>query len=214
MPPIIGPVGRGNLQYTAMWKAAQRITERPVKFGAVSAEIVSFAVQDRHYKSVPDRMFAIAEAFNEEYHELGRRRLPGDPDRGAADPSDRGAQHPGRRDQSQADGRGVQPHREGAARQDRSLGAFVLGQSVGAAHVRHGADLQARARGLQHRRCRRDHLRVVGVRRHRSRSHRQDHHREEDLASASSTTTPCRSSGPRRSRRRSAPRSSTSRPSG
>ncbi len=127
MPPLIGPVGRGNLQYTAMWKAAQRITERPVKFGAVSAEIISFAVQDRHYKSVPDRMFAIAEALNEEYHELGRRRMPGDPDRGAADSSDRGAQHPGRRDQSQADGRGVQPHGAGAPRQDRSLGAFVLG---------------------------------------------------------------------------------------
>jgi len=39
MPVISGPVGRGNLQYTAMWKAAQRFTTRPVKFGAVSAEI-------------------------------------------------------------------------------------------------------------------------------------------------------------------------------
>ena len=76
MPPIVGPVGRGNLQYTAMWKAAQRITERPVKFGAVSAEIVSFAVQDRHYKSIPDRMFAIAEALNEEYHELADAGCP------------------------------------------------------------------------------------------------------------------------------------------
>ena len=76
MPPIVGPVGRGNLQYTAMWKAAQRFTERPVKFGAVSAEIVSFAVQDRHYKSVPDRMFAIAEALNEEYHELADAGCP------------------------------------------------------------------------------------------------------------------------------------------
>ena len=28
-----------------------------------------FAVQDRHYKSIPDRMFAIAEALNEEYHD-------------------------------------------------------------------------------------------------------------------------------------------------
>jgi 5-methyltetrahydropteroyltriglutamate--homocysteine methyltransferase len=76
MPPLVGPVGRGNLQYTAMWKAAQRITERPVKFGSVSAEIISFAVQDRHYKSVPDRMFAIAEALNEEYHELADAGCP------------------------------------------------------------------------------------------------------------------------------------------
>ena len=47
-----------------------------MKFGAVSAEIISFAVQDRHYKSVPDRMFAIAEALNEEYHELADAGCP------------------------------------------------------------------------------------------------------------------------------------------
>src|SRR5580704_7496196 len=64
MPIITGPIGRGNLQYTAMWKAAQRFTTKPVKFGAVSAEIVAFALQDRYYKSIPDRMFAIAEVFN------------------------------------------------------------------------------------------------------------------------------------------------------
>ena len=51
MPTVVGPIGRGNLQYTAMWKAAQRFTKKPVKWGAVSAEIVAFAVQDKHYKS-------------------------------------------------------------------------------------------------------------------------------------------------------------------
>jgi len=76
MPVISGPVGRGNLQYTAMWKAAQRFTTRPVKFGAVSAEIVAFALQDRYYKSTPERMFAIADAFNEEYHELADAGCP------------------------------------------------------------------------------------------------------------------------------------------
>jgi 5-methyltetrahydropteroyltriglutamate--homocysteine methyltransferase len=76
MPVITGPIGRGNLQYTAMWKAAQRFTEKPVKWGAVSAEIVAFALQDRHYKSVSDRMFAIADAMNEEYHELADAGCP------------------------------------------------------------------------------------------------------------------------------------------
>ncbi len=76
MPVITGPVGRGNLQYTAMWKAAQRFTEKPVKFGAVSAEIVAFALQDRHYKSIPDRMLAFADAFNEEYNELADAGCP------------------------------------------------------------------------------------------------------------------------------------------
>ena len=76
MPRVVGPIGRGNLQYTAMWKAAQRLTDKPVKWGSVSAEIVTFAVQDTHYKSVPDRMFAIADAFNEEYHELADAGCP------------------------------------------------------------------------------------------------------------------------------------------
>jgi 5-methyltetrahydropteroyltriglutamate--homocysteine methyltransferase len=76
MPPITGPIGRGNLQYAAMWKVAQRFTKRPVKFGAASAEIVAFALQDRYYKSVPERMFAIADAFNQEYHELADAGCP------------------------------------------------------------------------------------------------------------------------------------------
>jgi 5-methyltetrahydropteroyltriglutamate--homocysteine methyltransferase len=76
MPVIIGPVGRGDLQYTALWKAAQRLTARPVKFGAASAEIVAFASQDRYYKSLPERMLAIADAFNEEYNELADAGCP------------------------------------------------------------------------------------------------------------------------------------------
>jgi 5-methyltetrahydropteroyltriglutamate--homocysteine methyltransferase len=76
MPVITGPIGRGNLQYTAMWKAAQRFTEKPVKFGGVSAEIVAFALQDKYYKSIPERIFAIADAFNEEYHELADAGCP------------------------------------------------------------------------------------------------------------------------------------------
>jgi 5-methyltetrahydropteroyltriglutamate--homocysteine methyltransferase len=76
MPVIIGPIGRGDLQYAALWKTAQRMTTKPVKFGAVTAEIVAFASQDRHYKSVPERIMAIAEAFNEEYHELAGAGCP------------------------------------------------------------------------------------------------------------------------------------------
>ena len=35
MPGIIGPVTRGDLQYAAMWKVAQRMTKKPVKFGTI-----------------------------------------------------------------------------------------------------------------------------------------------------------------------------------
>ena len=70
MPGINGPVTRGDLQYAAMWKVAQRMTKKPVKFGTIGPELVAFAVQDRHYTSVKDRIFAIADALNAELHTL------------------------------------------------------------------------------------------------------------------------------------------------
>ena len=76
MPGIVGPVSRGDLQYTALWKTAQRLAKRPVKFGAVSAEIVGFAVRDAYYRTVPERLFAIADALNEEYHDLADAGCP------------------------------------------------------------------------------------------------------------------------------------------
>jgi 5-methyltetrahydropteroyltriglutamate--homocysteine methyltransferase len=76
MPSIVGPVGRGDLQYAAMWKAAQRITNKPVKFGTIGPELVAFAVADRHYPSVKDRILAVADALNEELHELADAGCP------------------------------------------------------------------------------------------------------------------------------------------
>ena len=70
MPGIVGPIGRGDLQYTAMWKVAQRLTKKPVKFGTITPELVAFAAADRHYKNVKDRIFAISDALNEEMHDL------------------------------------------------------------------------------------------------------------------------------------------------
>ena len=87
MPVIIGPVGRGDLQYTALWKAAQRHDDTAGEIRRVSAEIVAFASQDRHYKNAcPIASLAIADAFNAGISRACRRRLPGDPDRGAANP--------------------------------------------------------------------------------------------------------------------------------
>ena len=70
MPKIVGPVGRGEMQYAEIWKAAQRLTPKPVKFGTVTPELVAFAVQDEHYKDIPSRIMAISDAFNEELHDL------------------------------------------------------------------------------------------------------------------------------------------------
>ncbi len=76
MPNIVAPVGRGDLQYTAMWKTAQRLTARPMKFGTATTEVVGFGVTDRYYKSMPERLFAIADALNEELHDLADGGCP------------------------------------------------------------------------------------------------------------------------------------------
>jgi 5-methyltetrahydropteroyltriglutamate--homocysteine methyltransferase len=41
-----------------------------VKFGTIGPELVAFAVADRHYKNIKDRIYAISDALNEELHEL------------------------------------------------------------------------------------------------------------------------------------------------
>jgi 5-methyltetrahydropteroyltriglutamate--homocysteine methyltransferase len=76
MPAIVGPVGRGNLQYSEIWKVAQRLTSKPVKFGTVTPELVAFAVQDRHYKSLPERIMALSDAMNAELHDLADAGCP------------------------------------------------------------------------------------------------------------------------------------------
>ena len=70
MPDLTGPVGRGSLQYTAIWKAAQRLTPRPVKFGTIMPELIAMAVRDLHYGDLRKSILAISDALNEELHEL------------------------------------------------------------------------------------------------------------------------------------------------
>jgi len=70
MPTLAGAVGRGEMQFAELFKTAQRLTTRPVKFGTVTPELVAFAVQDEYYKDLPARIMALSDAFNEELHDL------------------------------------------------------------------------------------------------------------------------------------------------
>jgi 5-methyltetrahydropteroyltriglutamate--homocysteine methyltransferase len=66
----------GEMQYAEIWKAAQRLTPRPVKFGTVAPELVAYAVQDEHYKDLPSRIMALSDAFNKELHDLADAVVP------------------------------------------------------------------------------------------------------------------------------------------
>ena len=70
MPTLVGPVGRGEMQFAELFKTAQRLTAKPVKFGTVTPELVAFAVQDEYYNDLPARIMALSNTFNEELHDL------------------------------------------------------------------------------------------------------------------------------------------------
>ena len=180
MPAIVGPVGRGDLQYAALWKTAQRLTTRPVKFGAVSAEIVAFASQDHYYKSLPERMFAIADAFNEEYHELADAGCPVI-----------------QIEEPQIHLIAVRKIQDKVITPELMVEVFnrtvkgLRAKTEVWAHSCWGNPSQQRMFAqtqtykpslddLQHRRRRRDHLRIRELRRHGFGGDRQQHHRKED----------------------------------
>jgi 5-methyltetrahydropteroyltriglutamate--homocysteine methyltransferase len=77
LPGITGPVGPGNLQYAAMWKVAQRLTRRPVKFGTILPELLAASVaSDSYYKDPVERTLALADAINAELNDLADAGCP------------------------------------------------------------------------------------------------------------------------------------------
>jgi 5-methyltetrahydropteroyltriglutamate--homocysteine methyltransferase len=76
VPRITGPLGPGNLQYSAMWKVAQRLTPRPVKFGTIMPELLAAAVEDDYYKDPVERVWAFSDAINQELHSLADAGCP------------------------------------------------------------------------------------------------------------------------------------------
>ncbi len=77
LPRIVGAVGPGNLQYAAMWKVAQRLTTRPVKFGTILPELLAASVaDDTYYKDPVARTMALSDAINHELNELADAGCP------------------------------------------------------------------------------------------------------------------------------------------
>jgi 5-methyltetrahydropteroyltriglutamate--homocysteine methyltransferase len=75
-PKIVGSVGAGVLQYTPMWKVAQRLTKRPVKFGTILPELLAASVDDEHYGDPVERTMALSNALNKELNDLADAGCP------------------------------------------------------------------------------------------------------------------------------------------
>ena len=76
LPNVTGDVRRGPLEYARVWKVAQRMTRRPVKFGAISGQMIATGVNDRHYRNRRDLVMALSKVMNEELHELADAGCP------------------------------------------------------------------------------------------------------------------------------------------
>jgi 5-methyltetrahydropteroyltriglutamate--homocysteine methyltransferase len=70
-PAVVGDaVTGGRLEYAALFKTAQRLTARPVKFGAITAQSLAKMLVNRHYASDRDLIVALAGVFNAELREV------------------------------------------------------------------------------------------------------------------------------------------------
>ncbi len=75
-PVVERKIGATQLQLDRAYKAAAPMTDKPVKVGSVSAQLLSHMVQNAYYKDRVELMMALSEAFNKEYHALADAGAP------------------------------------------------------------------------------------------------------------------------------------------
>jgi 5-methyltetrahydropteroyltriglutamate--homocysteine methyltransferase len=73
---VINPIGRGRLEYTRVWKVAQRMTERHVKLGTCCGQLLEAVLINEHYPGREQLIDAVAKAMNEEYQLLADAGCP------------------------------------------------------------------------------------------------------------------------------------------
>src|SRR5439155_22105728 len=70
-PALVGEkISGGPLQYAGLFKAAQRLSARPVKFGAITGQSLAKMLVNRHYALDRDLILALADVLNAELKEV------------------------------------------------------------------------------------------------------------------------------------------------
>ena len=76
-PPVVKEqIERGPLQFVEMWKTAQKMSRRPVKFGNICATCLPMMLWNEHYPDDHAMIMDIAAAMNEEYVALADAGCP------------------------------------------------------------------------------------------------------------------------------------------
>ena len=70
-PPVVTEkLSSGPLEFSALWKTAQKMTEKPVKFGTISAQSLHRMVWNEHYPSERELVLDLADIMNRELRDL------------------------------------------------------------------------------------------------------------------------------------------------
>jgi 5-methyltetrahydropteroyltriglutamate--homocysteine methyltransferase len=70
MPRCTGRIERGPLHYTQLWKVAQSLTSRPVKFGTIVPDLIGTSIGNDHYAKQEDLLFDLSDAMHDELVDL------------------------------------------------------------------------------------------------------------------------------------------------
>lgn len=75
-PAVTDKIERGPLHFVEMWKTAQKMSRRPVKFGNICATCLPMMLWNEHYATDHEMIMDIAAAMNEEYIALADAGCP------------------------------------------------------------------------------------------------------------------------------------------
>jgi 5-methyltetrahydropteroyltriglutamate--homocysteine methyltransferase len=76
LPRCVGEIGRGRLHYTDVWKTAQELTDRPVKFGTITPEVLGLSIGNDHYANDEELIVALSDAIRAELTDLAHAGCP------------------------------------------------------------------------------------------------------------------------------------------
>jgi 5-methyltetrahydropteroyltriglutamate--homocysteine methyltransferase len=67
---VADKLSRGPLEYSAIWQIAQRLTDKPVKFGAICAPGIASMLWDEYYRDDKALVLDLCDIMNAEFREL------------------------------------------------------------------------------------------------------------------------------------------------
>jgi 5-methyltetrahydropteroyltriglutamate--homocysteine methyltransferase len=75
-PPVEGKIDKAWLELDRAYKAIAPMTDKPVKIGSISAQILALMLTDQHYNNRLQLLFDMSAALNREYHALADAGAP------------------------------------------------------------------------------------------------------------------------------------------